>query len=232
MKFSLVMLCLNEFECLKIILPRVDKTWVDEIIIVDGGSTDGSVEYARGQGFYVLSQKGEGIIQGYKEGFDQTTGDVIIDFTPDGNCIPEKIPELVEKMKEGYDMVIVSRYKDNAKSYDDTLISGLGNWLFTTLVNVLFKAQYTDVLNFFRACRRDVYQKAGIEIKRRPVQTRLSARLAKKGYKVAEISGDEPKRIAGKSYTHTVKNGLNELFIIIEEFFNIPSFFIDQLLKF
>ena len=51
---------------------------------------------------------------------------------------PEKLPDLIKKMEEGNEMVIVSRYKDGAKSYDDTLISGFGNWMFTKLVNIFF----------------------------------------------------------------------------------------------
>ena len=101
MKFSLMILCLNEVDSLKVILPQIDKAWVDEIVIVDGGSTDGSVACARELGFTVLEQKGKGIVAGIKEAFDVMTGDVVITFTPDGNMIPEKIPEVVSKMKEG-----------------------------------------------------------------------------------------------------------------------------------
>ena len=42
-------------------------------------------------------------------------------------------------MKEGYDMVIASRYKDNAKSYDDTILTGFGNWIFTKSINLFHK---------------------------------------------------------------------------------------------
>jgi hypothetical protein len=61
-------------------------------------------------------------------------GDVVITFSPDGNSIAELIPELVNKMKEGYDMVIVSRYLNEAKSEDDDIITAFGNWLFTKTV--------------------------------------------------------------------------------------------------
>lgn len=232
MKFSLIILVLNEIECLKVILPRIDKSWIDEVIIVDGGSIDGSIEFAKKLGFYVYAQKEKGIIAGYREVFEIAKGNALIVFTPDGNMIPEKIPELVAKMKEGYDMVIVSRYKNKAKSFDDTLVSAFGNWMFTSLVNLLFNANYTDVLGAYRAYKKDVFGRLGIEIKRRPVETRVCIRLAKRGFKVAEISGDEPKRISGKSYRSIMKNGFNELSIIIEEFFNIPSKIVDSFLKF
>ncbi|MFC1703861.1 glycosyltransferase family 2 protein [Candidatus Omnitrophota bacterium] len=224
MTFSLIMLCLNEIECLKVILPRIKKEWVDEIIIVDGHSTDGSIEYARALGFDVLLQKEKGPIAGYQEAIEKAKGDVVITFTPDGNMIPEKIPELVEKMREGYDMVIVSRYAPGAKSYDDTAISGFGNWMFTKMVNVLFRAKYTDVLGFYRAFRKDLFQRLGLEGNIRiSVDTQLCIRCAKKRLKVAEIPGDEPPRISGRSYRSIIKNGCLELFTIVEERFTRSS---------
>jgi glycosyltransferase involved in cell wall biosynthesis len=232
-KFSLLIFSKNEIEAMRTIMPRIKKEWVDEVLVVDGGSTDGTIEYARGLGFNVYIQKSKGILAGYKEGIEVSVGDAFIIFTPDGNMIPEKIPELIAKMNEGYDMVIVSRYKDGAKSKDDTIISGLGNWVFTKMVNVLFKAHYTDVLGAYRAYRKGIFEKAGIVIKNRPIETRICIKAAiNKEINVCEISGDEPKRIAGKSYRKIIKNGFNELFIIFEEFFHIPSILVDKFLKF
>ena len=217
MKFSLVILALNEIEGMKVVLPRIDKEWVHEVIVVDGGSTDGSIEFAESLGFKVLRQKTKGIIAGLKEGLEGATGDAVITFTPDNNMIPEKIPELIAKMEEGYDMVIVSRYLEGAKSHDDTLVTAFGNRLFTFLVNVLFGAHYTDVLGFYRAYRKSLIQELGIEIQL-SIDTQLCIRCAKKEVRVAEIPGDEPSRIGGKSSRGIIKNGLIELFTIIEEF--------------
>ena len=112
--------------------------------MVDGGSTDGTIEYAREQGYQVYVQKEPGIRQAYMEALPLVEGDVIITFSPDGNSIPELILPLIDKMKEGYDMVIVSRYLDGAKSDDDDFLTGWGNWFFTTTCNILFGFRYTD----------------------------------------------------------------------------------------
>jgi len=218
MTFSLVMLCLNEMECLKVILPQIDLKWVDEALIIDGGSTDGSIEFAQSLGFTVIRQKGKGLLSGVKEGIEAAKSDVIIGFTPDGNMLPERIPELVAKMKEGYEMVICSRYYKGAKSYDDSAISGFGNWMFTKMVNILFKADYTDVLGYYRAYKKDLIPRLGLEVKL-SIDTQLCIRCAKRKLKVAEISGDEPRRIAGNSSRSIIRNGLIELSTILGEFF-------------
>ena len=59
-------------------------------------------------------------------------------------------------MKEGYDMVIVSRYAEGAKSYDDDIVTGFGNKLFTTSINLLHGAKYTDAMVIYRAYKKSL----------------------------------------------------------------------------
>src|ERR1039457_5602197 len=110
MKITLFVLTYNEIEGMKAIMPRIKEEWVDQIIIADGGSTDGTLEYARQQRYTVFVQREKGIRHAYIEGFPLIIGDIVITFSPDGNSVPEAIPALIEKIKEGYDMVIASRY--------------------------------------------------------------------------------------------------------------------------
>jgi len=54
--FALLVFTLNEIDGMKQIMPRIQREWVDEIFIVDGGSTDGTVEFARENGYAVYVQ--------------------------------------------------------------------------------------------------------------------------------------------------------------------------------
>ncbi len=155
---TLLIPVLNEAQAMRKILPQIPKGSCDQILVVDGGSTDDSADYARSLGFDVYTQKERGLRAAYAEGIAQATGDIVVTFSPDGNSMAEKIPVLIAKMREGYDMVIVSRYKDNAKSQDDDMLTAFGNWMYTAAINFLFRAQYTDSLVMFRAYRRDILQ--------------------------------------------------------------------------
>src|SRR3990172_10183794 len=105
MKTTLFVPTLNEIDGMRVIMPRVKREWVDEILVLDGGSTDGTVEYAKDHGYPVLMQRCKGTRYAYNEALAQIQSGIVIPFSPDGNSIPELIPPLIEKSKEGYDMV-------------------------------------------------------------------------------------------------------------------------------
>ena len=136
MKTTLLVLSLNEIEGMKWMMNQIQEDWCDQILVVDGGSTDGTIEYARSQGYEVLVQVKPGLMNAYREAYPQIRGDIVIPFSPDGNSPAAAIPQLIDKMQEGYDMVIASRYLPGAYSEDDTPITALGNWVFTKLINL------------------------------------------------------------------------------------------------
>lgn len=220
MKFTLFVPVRNEVDGVKLIMPRIKKEWVDEIIVVDGDSTDGTREYLEENGYSVIRQKSKGLCGAYWECLEVSTGDIIIAFSPDNNSIPEMIPVLVSKMKEGYEMVISSRYLHGAKSYDDDIITAFGNKFFTKLVNILYGSKYTDVLVMFRAFRKDLFERLELNEKKHPVlEVLLCIRCAKRKLKVADIAGDEPKRIGGIRKMKPLYNGSMILYQIIKGIF-------------
>lgn len=222
---------LNEIDGMKAIMPQIDKSWCDQIIIVDGGSTDGTIEWARENGYFVYVQKQRGFRHAYVEVLPHVEGDVILTFSPDGNSVAGLIPELIAKMKEGYDMVIVSRYLGEAKSADDDFITGFGNWLFTKTVNLLHGGHYTDVMVIYRAYRKQIIYDLELhtdeayataeklfttKISWEPL---LSVRAAKKKLKITEIPGDEPPRIGGERKLQIFRWGGAYYFQFLREFF-------------
>ena len=77
-KITLFVPTLNEIDGMRAVMPRVKKGWVDEILVLDGGSTDGTVEYARSRGYRVVMQKSKGITNASREGIQHAHGDYII----------------------------------------------------------------------------------------------------------------------------------------------------------
>jgi glycosyltransferase involved in cell wall biosynthesis len=216
---TLAILVLNEIEAIKQILPLIKREWVDEIIVVDGGSTDGTIEHCESQGFQVLRQKERGYGRGMLELIDIAKGDIIIEFMGDGNCRPEAIPELVRKINEGFDLVIASRYTHNATSFDDTVITRFGNWCFTHLINVLFRASFQDSTMGYRAYRKDAFKALEMDSPGLCFPTQGSIQFARFGYRITEIPSDEPMRLGGERKAQNIKTGLELLDMIRKELF-------------
>lgn len=231
MKTTLLIPTLNEIIGMKEIMARIKKEWVDQIIILDGGSTDGTIEYAKEHGYFVYVQKRVGFRNAYTEVWPIIEGDAVITFSPDGNSIPEVIPLLVDKMKEGYDMVIASRYLDDARSEDDDIITGFGNWMFTGMLNFLYGAHYTDAIGIYRAYKTSIIYDLGLDkddgfvfaeklfnthISWEPL---LSVRAVKRNLKIAEIPASEPPRIGGVRKLRVFKWGAVILLQFIREKF-------------
>ena len=224
---------LNEYEAMKVIMPQIKKEWYDQLLIVDGGSTDGTLEYCKEMGYPVVmqSQPSKGLPNATLDAFRLFNQDIFIAFSPDGNSIAEKIPPLVEKMQEGYDMVIVSRYADGAKSEDDDIVTAFGNMSYTWLMNFLFGSKLTDSLVIYRAFTRDAMKKMELDVQTDENWLRKhwglsttweiasSIRSAKLKLKVGEIPGDEPDRIGGVRKMSIFFNGIAGLFQIFYEFF-------------
>ena len=231
MKVTLVVMAKDEIDGMKAIMPLIDRSWCDQILVVDGRSTDGTAEWARANGYEVHVQSRPGIRFAYFEAWPLVRGDIVITFSPDGNCPVEAIPLLIAKLNEGYDLVIGSRYLGPAVSDDDDAVTGFGNWLFTRTVNLLHRGRYTDVMTIYRAYRKDLVRELGLdrddayELEERLFSTiiswepLMSVRAAKHGKRVAEIPVDEPPRLAGTRKLQIWRWGAAYYFQFWKEFF-------------
>lgn len=231
MTTTLLVVAKNEEEGMRVIMPQVRPEWVDQVLVVDGRSTDGTVAYSRSMGYDVHVQKKPGLRAAYEEAWPLIRGEYVITFSPDGNSPPEFIPRLIAKMKEGYDMVIGSRYFEDATSEDDDMITGFGNWLFTGTINLLHHGNYSDAMTIYRIYRKELFYQLGLDrddtyerfeklyFTRIGVEPILSVRAAKAGLKTADIACPEPPRIGGERKLQIVRWGLAYMSQVIWERF-------------
>ena len=218
MSTAIIILTLDEIDGVKVIVPKINKKWAEEIIFVDGGSTDGTIEEAKKLGIEVIHQTNRGEGNACRIGVENTTSDFIIFFSPDGNDEPEEIPKMIEKISNDFDIVHISRFGQNSDSEDAGLIDRFGNRMFTFLVNVFFGGSYTDALNGFRIIRRNIMNELKTDAKHLNIEQQICIRAAKKNLKVFEIEGREPDRIGGERKMKPLQTGASLSAQIIKEY--------------
>lgn len=218
---ALLMPTLNELQGLKATIPLIDRSLVDDVIVIDGGSRDGTIEYAMEMGLTVVTQLRRGLHFAIYDIAQALSHDCVIEFSPDGNCKVEQLPELVDKLHEGYDLVVVSRYLEHAVSEDDHAISAFGNWMFSRMMRPLARFPITDALTIYRGYRREIVLDPdfGFYMKGPVLEPLVTGMCALRGLSGAEIPGDEPLRIGGETKRSIVYNGSLILLMIVRLYF-------------
>jgi len=218
MSITIIILTLDEIDGVSTIMPQINKNWAEEIVFVDGGSTDGTVEKAKELGFDVIHQKNKGEGNACRIGTDATQSDYIMFFSPDGNDLPEDIPKLIEKTKQGHDVVHISRFGKNSISNDANWFEYFGNKMFTFLVNSFFGGNYTDALNGFRIIKRAFWDELKTDAQYLNIEQQTCIRLAKRKIPIYEIESREPDRIGGQRKMRPLTVGAQLSYQIIKEF--------------
>jgi len=218
MSTSVIVLTLDEIDGVKAIMPRVKKEWAKEIIFVDGGSTDGTIEEAERLGFRVVHQHNKGEGNACRIGVENTKSDYVMFFSPDGNDVPEDIPKLIKKAEEGHDIVHITRFGKNSINEDAGWFDTFGNNMFTFLVNVFFGGHLTDTLNGFRIIKRSILEELKTDAQYLNIEQQICIRALKKRIPIYEIDGREPKRIGGVRKMRPIEVGAQLSYQIIKEF--------------
>jgi len=217
MKITAQIAALNEEESLPLVFKEMPVGIIDEVLVIDGHSTDRTREVAEAMGARVLLQpKKKGFGDAHKFGFKNARGEVIVIINADGSMNPAEIPSLVKKIEEGYDLVLGSRYLPGGSSEDDTIIRFIGNKIFTFLTNLLFRAHFSDSLYFFIAGRRDKLLSLDLRSDDFALCIELIVKARRAGFKICDVPCRERRRFAGKSKVNAFKDGFKILWQMIK----------------
>jgi glycosyltransferase involved in cell wall biosynthesis len=220
-RVSVVIPTLNEAANLPHVFARLPDEDLFEIILVDGHSTDDTIEVAwqLWPSVRVVMQDGKGKGNALACGFAAARGDIIVMIDADGSTDPEEIPAYVDALLDGADFAKGSRFMEGGGSVDITPLRGMGNRFLNGIVNVLYRTDYSDLCYGYNAFWADVLPVINVDCAGFEVETLINVRIAKAGLNVVEVPSIEQERIHGVSKLHPVRDGLRVLRTILAERF-------------
>lgn len=197
---SVVVIALNEERNLPYVLPRIPR-WVQEIILVDGHSTDRTVAVASqlSEGIRIVVQEGSGKGAAIRSGLVAATSDIVVLLDADGSTDPAEIPAFVGALVAGADFAKGSRFVQGGGTADMTLIRWLGHRFFVSLANLLFGTRFSDITYGYNAIWRRHIPFLALEIDGWANESISVIRVAHHGLRVTEVASFEHRRIAGES---------------------------------
>lgn len=209
---TLAILALNEAKNLPYILPRIPPM-VNDILLVDGHSTDGTVSVAKAHrpDLRIVCQEGKGKGDAIRCAIKHATGDIIVTIDADGSMDPEEIPLFVDVLLKGFDYVKGSRFMQGGSTLDMPLHRRLANRLFVWLVNIMFNASYTDLCYGYNAFKLNSIVDIDLSSDGFEIETELNIKVVKSGLRITEVASLERARINGDSKLNSFSDGLRIL---------------------
>lgn len=218
-RVSIIIPTLNEEIGIREVLQNIPFRDLGEtqIIVVDGGSIDGTVELAKSLGANVLTQSEKGYGKAISEGIRYANGDYIVLIDGDGVYDAKQIPRLLKIMDSAKaDLVIGSRYLGVIEPGSIPTFRIVINRLLTLTANFLLGTHFTDIYSGFRIFRKDLINKIRNEITE-PVQYSIIYSTYRHHGKIIEVPITFYTRL-GRPKLFTISNGFRILRSILKQF--------------
>jgi glycosyltransferase involved in cell wall biosynthesis len=198
---SVVIPALNEEEPIGDVVRAIPRAVVDEVLVVDNGSTDATAERARAAGARLVSEPRRGYGRACQAGIAAVAADceIIAFLDGDGSDCPELLPLLIEPILAGkQDFVIGSRIRGRREPGSMNPPQLIAGWLAGLLLRLLYGVRYSDMCPF-RAIRRDALQRLGMAEETYGWNLEMQMRAARAGLRILELPVDHRNRRGGRS---------------------------------
>jgi len=216
-RVSALIFTLNEEQNLPRVIPKIPKT-IDEVVLVDGHSTDGTIAVAREMmpSIVVLTQPGRGKGNALKCGFEAATGDIIVTLDADGSTDPGELNSFIEPLMRGYDFAKGTRLA-RGRPPTMALHRWVGNLLIVGLMNLLFRTHFTDMTSGYNALWRECLGPLHFTGEGYEDEPLLYTRAVKGKLKIAEVPCKYDSRAAGESKSPALRQGWKSIKTILRE---------------
>jgi glycosyltransferase involved in cell wall biosynthesis len=205
---SAVIPALNEARNIGWVLTRLPGC-VDEVVVVDGRSTDDTIDVAlrARPNAKIVRERAPGKGAALRAGFAAADCDYLVMLDADGSMEPAEITRHVAMLDEGFDLVKGSRFIDGGGTADISRLRALGNFSLLELANRVYGCRFTELCYGYMAFRRDVLPRLHLSADGFEIETQIVIHALKAGLRVAEVESFEAPRRSGESNLRTFRDG-------------------------
>ncbi|MFM7204948.1 MAG: glycosyltransferase family 2 protein [Myxococcota bacterium] len=219
---TLILLIRDELPALRLLLPRLPLTQLQECIAIDGGSVDGSRELLKQWGIRVIDQSGLGWGAAARTGLLAAQGHIRVLFSPDGNHQPETVLPLIQAIEAGAEMAIASRFLPASVHQEEgqfwrLRLRGARALTWLAQQRVPSARTLTDLTQSFRAFSREAQEQLSLRDNNAELSYALSLQALKAGLRVVEVPTLEGQRLVGHQLVPTHLNPLPHLQVLLRE---------------
>ncbi len=219
---SIIIPARNEEETIGHVLLDVQKTirrlqqYHFEVLVVNDHSADKTAAIAKAHSATVVenlkrSGKGNALVSG----FNAARGNIIIMMDADGSHIASEIPLFLERLERGCGLVVGSRTLGGSEEY--TPIRAFGNVLITFTFKICFAVTCTDILNGYKAFKKEVIQNHRFTSRGFEIEIELAAEALRRGFRICEVVSHEKARAGGQMKSMALRQGFWFLLKILTE---------------
>lgn len=227
MNLVLCLLTLNEIECLELIFDQIpepgEQSGYDSVVAIDGGSTDGTVDFLERKGIAVLKQTRKGRGEAFRLAFNSIDADAYLFFSPDGNEAIKDLGKFRQLLNQGADLVIASRMMKGAWNEEDGTVFRWRKWAnlaFNRMANLAFNRRgnfVTDSINGYRAITRGAANTLALTAADYTIEYQMTIRAMKHELNIAEFPTHEGQRLAGATGAPSLPTGLRFMRCLMAE---------------
>jgi dolichol-phosphate hexosyltransferase len=214
---SVVIPTLNEAGNIREALETIDRelAFPKEIIVVDGNSTDGTIEIVRETNAKLIIEPRRGYGVALRVGMKAAKGDVVVMVDGDGTYEVKHVNRLIHRMMEtDAEMCLATRMYDPDKAMG--LMNFVGNKLITYCFNFLYKQNLSDTQSGFRAISHSAIEKVEFKETDMPFATEMLIKFSQKGFKMVEIPSSYKIRKYGKTKLKPFNSGIEILTTLVK----------------
>ena len=196
---------LNEEETIGEVISSFKRQGFDNILIIDGDSTDSTREIAKRAGARVVIQQGKGKGAAVRQAFELIDSDIIVMIDGDGTYLPSEVQRLIEPIERGEaEHVIGNRF---AYGGAFAVLHRLGNWFLNKIFSIGYGLELQDILSGYRAFTKEAVKKMTLRKEGFEIEAEMTVESVKRGIKLKEVPISYRKR-RGKSKLNFFRDGM------------------------